>query len=199
MLKVLSFALLAACATDVSIDPSALTAAPSIAALSIHGAPDAGGSTVLIVGLDFDPVATVTYGGVDAASVSDCTTQCTSAPYAGLVTTTPALADGYVDIVVTNPDGQSATFANFHIGPPPTVTAFLPTSTRKGKDLTISGSDFGTTPQVIIGGLIAPVKSVSATSTVVTVPKLNAGSYQFAVTNPDGQYGVAPGRLTITD
>jgi hypothetical protein len=34
---------------------------------------------------------------------------------------------------------------------------------------------------------------------VVTVPKLNIGTYQLSVTNPDAQYDVAPGPLTIVN
>lgn len=189
-----------ACATDPAVDSTdqALTA-PSIAALSIKGAPSAGGSTVLIVGLDLDPAATVTYGGVAAGSVTGCSTTCTSAPYVGLVTTTPALPEGYVDLVVTNPDGSAATYPSFHIGPAPLVAGFSPLATRKGKDLTITGDFFAATPQVNIGGLIALPKSISATQIIVTVPKLNVGFYQLSVANPDGQYGVAPGTLAITD
>src|SRR5512140_328204 len=99
----------------------ALAGAPSIAGLSIMGAPPEGGTIVLIVGLNLDSGATVTYDGVPAVSVSACTTSCTSAPYVGLVTTTPAHAEGYFDLVVTNPDGQSATFSNFHYGPAPVI------------------------------------------------------------------------------
>jgi hypothetical protein len=192
--------LFAACATDPALDSAdqALSGAPTIAALSIYGAPPEGGATVLVVGLDFDPLATVTYGGVQG-SASYCTTLCTSAPYAGLVTTTPALPEGYVDLVVMNPDGQSATFAGFHVGPAPVIDSFSPSSTRKGRDLTIAGNYFGATPQVAIGGQIALVKSKSPTSLVVTVPKLNAGAYQLSVTNPDRQYAVTQTALTITD
>ena len=189
------------CAADLATDTAdqALTAAPTIAALGMRGAPPAGGATILVVGLDLDPAATVTYAGVDAASITACSTSCTSAPYVGLVTTTPALAEGYVDLVVTNPDGQSATFPNFHIGPAPLVDSFAPLATRKGKSLTITGNYFLTTPQVNIGGQIARVTSSSATQVVVTVPKLNVGAYPVFVTNPDTQFTRATDLLSITD
>ena len=186
-------------AGDPSTQQSVTAAAPSIAGLSMRGAPPDGGTTVLIVGLDLDPAATVTYDGVAATAIAPCTTTCTSAPYVGLITTTPPHAEGYVDLVVTNPDGQSATFPGFHYGPSPVITDFAPTAVRKRSELTINGNDFGATPQVNIGGQIAALTSVSATQLVVTVPKLNVGTYQFSVTNPDTQYAVAPGVLTIVN
>ena len=184
---------------DPSTQQSVTGAAPSIAGLSMRGAPPDGGTTVLIVGLDLDPAATVTYDGVPATAIASCSTSCTSAPYVGLITTTPPHAEGYVDLVVSNPDGQGATFPGFHYGPAPVITGFAPTAVRKRSDLTIGGNDFGATPQVNIGGQIAAIKTASATQLVVTVPKLTVGSYQLSVANPDGQYGVGPGVLTIVN
>ena len=141
----------------------------------------------------------MTYDGVPATALASCTTSCTSAPYVGLITTTPPHAEGYVDLVVSNPDGQSATLPGFHYGPSPVITGFAPTAVRKRSDLTIDGNYFGATPQVNIGGQIAAIKSASATQLVVTVPKLNVGTYQLSVANPDGQYGVGPGVLAIVN
>jgi hypothetical protein len=114
----------------------------------------------------------------------------------GLVCTIPPHAEGFVDIAVANPDGQTATSAGFHYGPPPSISGFSPaTIVSKGEAVTVDGANISATVQVIVGGTIASVSSVSATQVVFVAPKLNAGRYQFAVTNTDGQYAVGPGFL----
>lgn len=64
-----------------------------------------GGTTITIIGSNFQPGATVSLGGTPASNVSfvsDTT----------LTATTPAHASGLVSIVVANPDAQNATRAN---------------------------------------------------------------------------------------
>ncbi|MGI8858081.1 MAG: IPT/TIG domain-containing protein [Thermomicrobiales bacterium] len=64
----------------------------------------AGGTHVTITGTNFQPGATVTFGGVAAtnANVTDATT---------IIATTPAHPAGTFDIVVTNPDSTAGTLS----------------------------------------------------------------------------------------
>jgi IPT/TIG domain-containing protein/WD40 repeat protein len=75
---------------------------PTITRISPEEGPIEGGTQVTISGSNFVDGATVTFGDVDATGVA----------VASLVATTPAHAAGAVDVTVTNPDGQSVTFAN---------------------------------------------------------------------------------------
>lgn len=166
---------------------AALSSAPSITALNVTGSPLEGGRMVLIVGSSLDPAASVTFGGVAAASVTP------DAQSGGLVAVTPPNPEGFVDVVVTNPDGQSAVYHHFHYGPPPIITSISPTTVfRRGDQITITGANFAVTygVQVVVGSAIAQILSKSPTQIVIAMPKLNVGGYYVAVSNFDSQYAV---------
>ena len=173
---------------------SNLAAAPSILALNRTGSPEAGGMIILIAGTNLDAAAAVTFDGVPALSVAlDPNASSTVATVLNVVT--PPHAEGFVDMVVTNPDGQSATFINFHYGPPPSISTLAPsTNVRKGDLVTMTGANFGATyvVQVSVGGMPAQIVSKSDTQLVFAVPKQNAGTYQVFVFNWDSQYAVSP-------
>jgi hypothetical protein len=173
--------------------PTAPGAPPVILARNRNGCPPAGGLQVLLVGTGLVGDATVTFGGVPATGVQlDPGTQ-------GLLVTAPAHADGLVDIVVTNPDGQSATSVGFHYGPPPTIASFAPQAAVRAGDLvTITGADFSFADalQVEVSATLATIVSATATEIVLSAPRMNPGSYPVIVVNFDGQYAVAPGLLT---
>jgi hypothetical protein len=163
-----------------------------ISARNRDGAPPEGGTSVLLVGTALTAQTAVTFGGVPAESVVyDASTN-------GILATTPPHANGFVDIVLVNPDGQTATSANFHYAPPPAIASYSPSIVRKGDPVTVIGSGFETVYglQVNVGGVIATIVSRTADQVVFLAPKMNVGSYQFSIANFDGQYGVAPGLLT---
>jgi hypothetical protein len=177
---------------------------PNITTLNIHGTPMAGGTTVLIAGSGFQPGARVTFGGVAALSVTLDTVinvlNVTAPPGPGGV-------EAFVDVTVTNPDGQFATIAGFHYGPPPQVLSFASAADgtqtlnngKAGQLVNINGVNFSDVRglQVSFSGNLATVTAKSPTALTVGIPKLNPGSYQVIVTNFDGQFGVAPGFLTV--
>src|SRR6185437_800060 len=76
-----------------------------------------------------------------------------------ITATTPAHAAGAFNVIVTNPDTQSATLTNgfAYLGPAPTVTGIAPTSgvTTGGTSVTISGTNFVSGATVSIGGTAA--------------------------------------------
>ncbi|MGC4120238.1 MAG: IPT/TIG domain-containing protein [Myxococcales bacterium] len=162
---------------------------PAILALNRTGSPLEGGMKVALKVNDLQPGFSVTYGGIPASSASiDASTGL-------LVTVTPANPEGFWDVVITNGDGQSATFSGFHYGPPPSITGLSPASgVRKGDRIAIAGAAFGVDGQgvqVNVGGAIAQIVSRSLDQIVIAAPKLNAGSYQVSVFNADSQYAVA--------
>ncbi len=172
---------------------TALTAAPSITALNRTGSPPEGGMTIIALGANLDPLATVTLNGVPATDVRyDPSASSTAA--SNLVFVTPPNPEGFYDVVVTNPDGQVATYPHFHYGPPPAISSLSPTSgVRKGDPVTIAGANFAAQYGVAVnvGGAPAQILSKSVDRLVIAAPKLNAGSYQVAVMNFDSQYAVA--------
>jgi IPT/TIG domain-containing protein len=184
---------------------------PAISTLNIHGAPPEGGTTVLVKGTNFDPAAKVTFGGAASPSV-------VADPANGqLIVTTPPqpdLAVEFVDVVVGNPDGQTATAPppQFHYGPAPVVTSFSANgatspalvAVHAGDTITIDGANFSadtTGPkvglQVQIGKLpFATIITKTATRLVVSAPQNNPGTYPIVVSNFDGQFTVTVDRVT---
>lgn len=81
---------------DEEPSPEASSASPS-------SGPATGGTIITVSGTGFEPGATARVGGLDAQvlSVTDDTVRLRS----------PAAAVGMADIVITNPDGQTATLA----------------------------------------------------------------------------------------
>ncbi|MBI5502525.1 MAG: IPT/TIG domain-containing protein [Deltaproteobacteria bacterium] len=89
---------------DVEGDGEASGPPPTLAAVSPPSGPIAGGTLVTLTGENIALGATATFGG----------TACTDAFPASarrMTCRTPAHAAGAVDVVLTNPDGQSATLA----------------------------------------------------------------------------------------
>jgi hypothetical protein len=134
-----------------------LLPAPHVAAFSVRGSPPAGGGLLAVKGQGLLASSTVTIGGIPAM----VTEFKSNFPLAGALLTVivppsplpPGVTDGYTDVVVWNPDGQSSTLgpsispdgtmwpANFHYGPAPVVTGFSP-SAGVGLDVTLTGTDF---------------------------------------------------------
>ena len=168
--------------------PSAFTytsASLAISSVSPNSGATAGGTVVTIAGSNFASGATVSFGGTAATSVSFQNSN-------QLTATTPAHAAGSVNVVVTNPDGTSATLTGgFTFGTVSfTVNSVSPASgpAAGGTTVTISGADFQTGVSVTFGGLAATSVTLTNSSTIVAVtPVHNSGSVDVTVTNSNGQ------------
>jgi hypothetical protein len=105
-----------------------------------------------------------------------------------------------VNVVVTNPDGQSGTLASgFTYVAPPTVSTVAPGSgtTLGGTAVTLTGTNFVTGATVKFGGIAASsVAVVSSTSLTARTPAHAAGAVNVVVTNPDGQSGTLASGFT---
>jgi hypothetical protein len=167
--------------------------APTVSAISPTGGALAGGTAVTITGTGFVSGATVTLGGTSATGVVFVSAT-------SLTATTPAHAPGVVNVVVTNPDTQTATGASlFTYSAAPTVSASAPTggALAGGTAVTISGTGFSAGATVTIGGTAATgVVFVNSTSLTATTPAHAAGPVNVVVTNADSQTGTGVSLFT---
>lgn len=198
--------------TVTNFDRQAATAAgaftyvappPVVTAINVRGSPQAGGGLLLFAGTGLANTTSVTFGGAPATGLA-------YDPALGTLTVTvpPSplgpTADGFVDLVLTNRDGQATTRPGFHYGNPPLALSFTPTTAQKGDTVVITGLDFSADAsgpraglQVQFGGVPATITARSPTEISVTVPKMNPGSYPIVVVNFDSQFSVAPGTFLL--
>jgi hypothetical protein len=157
--------------------------APTISGVSPNSGSTAGATSVQVNGANFVSGATVSFGGTAAAGVTFVSTS-------ALTVTTPAHASGAVNVVVTNPDAQSATLSGgFTYLSPPSISSVSPSAgpTAGGTSVTISGANFASGATVSFGGTAAAgVVFVSASTITATTPAHAAGAVNVVVTNPGG-------------
>jgi len=154
-------------------------AAPTISSLFPTSGPTAGGTTVIISGSNFQNGASVLFDSSPAASVN-----VTSSSSISVVT--PVHGAGAVTVMVTNPDGQSATSTFTYTAPTLAVTNVSPTAgtIAGGTQVTITGVSFQNGATVTFGGSVATnVNVVSATTITSTTPAHVAGSVDVIVTS----------------
>ena len=157
---------------------------PTLVSISPNSGSTVGGTAITITGTGFFTGATVTFGGVAATGV-------TVVSATSITAATPAGTAGPATMVVTNPDGQSATIAYTYVAPPG-VTSISPPSgaLAGGTSVTITGTAFQAGATVTFGGTAATsVTVVSATSIRATTPAHAVGVVNIVVTNPDTQFG----------
>lgn len=80
--------------------------APAIRSVSPNQGTGGGGTPVIVTGVNFIPGGTVKFGTTPATSVT------VAADGSSLVAVAPQHAGGVVNVIVTNPDGQSASLQN---------------------------------------------------------------------------------------
>jgi hypothetical protein len=168
--------------------------APTIIGLLPTSGPEVGGTLVTITGTNFLAGATVSFGGVAAASV-------TVASSTQIQAVTPPHATGAVDVRVTNPDAQFATLpAGFTYGfPPPTISSIVPSTgpTAGGTAVTITGTGFQAGATVSLGGAAAASVAVASSTQIQAVtPPHATGPVDVRVTNPDAQFATLPADFT---
>ncbi len=180
----------------------AVPAAPTITNVAPATGVLAGGTSLTITGTNFVNGATVAFVELPSNNVfgtpsSRSAASVTFNSSTQLTATTPSASSaGAVDVVVMNPDFQTATKASgftYTTAPPaPTVTAVSPNtgSTGGGASVTITGTNFVATPSVVIGGSNATSEVfVNSTTLTATVPAHAADLVDVVVTNPDAQSG----------
>lgn len=164
-------------------------AAPTISTLTPTQGLAAGGNQVTITGTGFRAGATATFGGSAATITAQTATT--------LNVTTPPHAVATVDVVVTNPDGQSATKTGgfrYNPAPAPVITARSPSSgpVSGGNVVNITGTNFAEGVTVTFASIDAvSVTRDSSTAIRAVAPPRPAGSATLAVCNPDAQCDTA--------
>ena len=138
---------------------------------------------VRIDGSGFRNGATVTVGGSPVSTTVVDAYQ--------IHATLPPHAAGRVDIVVTNPNGESKQLTDGYTYVALAVTSVLPASGfSKVTILAIQGAGFVPGTTVTIGGVAAPIAPIygppSATSIAVTAPTHEVGAADVVITNPGG-------------
>ncbi len=189
-----------------SLAGGVVPAAPTITNVSPASGPLAGGTALTITGSNFVYGAIVAFVELPSNDVfgtpsSKSAASVTFNSSTQLTATTPSASSaGAVDVVVMNPDFQTATrssgFTYTTAPPAPTVTAISPNtgSTAGGTSVTITGANFVGTPSVTIGGANASGEAfVNSTTLTATVPAHASGIVSVVITNPDAQSG------TLTD
>jgi len=172
--------------------------APTVASILPNSGSSAGGTSVSITGTNFLAGALVLFGTAPASAVTvNSGTQ--------IQAVTPANAAGTADIVVQNPDGQSARLAGgfTYTAPAPTgapnVASISPNSGPAGTQVTINGANFGSGATVAFGTVNAPAATfVSSTQLTVSVPAEPAGVVDVKVTNPGGSSATLSGGYAVT-
>lgn len=170
---------------DLTVQP-----APTITAITPPFGPNSGGTRLTITGSGFQPGAAVTVGGTPCSAVM-------VAGPASVTCTTPAtpLTCGAVNVVVTNPDAQSATSDLFAYGP--RSLTFLPgTSIANGAaSRSAVWADFDADGSNDVANLSAAVAGVAAVAV-----QLGKGDGTFAATrNTQLAAGQDPAAMAVGD
>jgi gliding motility-associated-like protein len=151
------------------------------------------GTTLTITGTNFDPVPannTVLFNGIVATVTASTATSITTTVPSGLTT-------GKIIVTVGCVSAQSGN--NFTIGVVPTITSFTPPSGPVGITVTISGTNFDTTPvnnTVQFNGTTSVVIASTATSITTTVP-VGATTGKISVT-VGGNTATSTNDFTVT-
>ena len=162
---------------------------PEVTAIAPTGGSTTGGTVVTITGSGFATGATVTIGGVAATTpvVVNATT---------ITATTPPHAAGLADVMVTNPDAQSATLVNGFSyvveaqNPRPVLTGLVPDGVTAGTgalSLTVTGADFTRGSVVRWNGTSRATDYLSETQLTASIPASDvatAGAANVSVFTP---------------
>ena len=116
---------------------------------------------------------TSTPGSIDATSFASIVSF-TSGTLPASIMLADIDGDGKVDMLNTNMNGQSLNiYRNITDAPPPTISLFAPAAGATGSPVTITGTNFNSTPAsniVTFNGVSAVVTASTATSIITSVP-----------------------------
>ncbi len=179
----------------VYVDPRVLGPAPVVSAVNPNNGGSADSTAVTLTTQNVTPGALVFAGGVPASGVTIGT---------GTVTGTflPHAA-GAVDVVVTNPDGNSGRLANgfTYNRSPPVLTSVTPNTVPLGGGLKVllAGRGFEAGATVTVDGVQVATTFVDDTLLFITAPAHAAGTVDVTVTNTDQQSSTLAGGLTYAN
>ena len=155
------------------------TVVPSVTSVSPTSGSANGGTSVMITGLNFGGLTGVTFGGTAATAV-------TLVNATSITCTTPAMAAGVVNIVVTTSTGSGTLIGGFTFIAAPTLSSITPAAgmTSGGAAVTLSGTNFSSGATVSFGGIAATSITVaSSTSISCVTPAHEEGVVDVVVTS----------------
>jgi alpha-tubulin suppressor-like RCC1 family protein len=167
--------------------PAFASVPPSVTAVQPGSGPEAGGTTVAILGTKFGGATKVAIGGVSVPFTVKSNKK--------IVATTPA-GSGKVNVRVTTPAGTSpkSSDAKFTYLPVPTVTSLSRTSgpPSGGTRVRINGTGFNQATKVTFGKSDATFRVRSNRLIVATSPASAVGAVQVRVRTPGGRSATGP-------
>jgi hypothetical protein len=189
---------------------AAVPAPPTISSISPAIGSMNGGTQFVISGTGFNYGAVVSFSGPPppvgtgtrgvTMFVTYNPTLCGSGmPLPCLVGTTPPMPVGSMDVVVSNMNpatgvidsgsGSSRLTQGFTFVTAPSISNVTPSSgtVSGGTTVTITGTNFQTGAQVLVGGQAAVIQSATTTKITAVTPANASGTSPVVVVNPDGQ------------
>ena len=169
---------------------------PIITAVNPGTGPEVGGTPVSIWGTNLSADAEVTFGGVEAIDVQ--------LVQEGLILCATPAGTGAVDVMVTNPDGQTATAAGAfeYVAPTtdaPVLAAVFPAAGPEtgGTLVSLTGENLGTPETVFLGTYpVTAFASVGATTLLFETPAQAPGVVDITFVSEDGQSSVLADAFT---
>lgn len=179
----------------VYVDPRLLGPAPLVSAVNPNNGGSADRTAVVVTTQNVAPGALLFAAGVPATGVTIGT---------GMVNGTfGPHAPGAVDVVITNPDGQSGRLINgfTYNRSPPQLTSVTPNTVPLGGGLKVllTGRGFEAGATVTVDGVAVVSTFVDDTLLFVTAPAHAAGTVDVTVTNTDQQSSTLAGGLTYAN
>jgi hypothetical protein len=160
-----------------------------------HGGPLRGGTDMTITGSNFMEGVVVTIGEKRVQQLAFFS------PTELRLETPPGTA-GPKPVRVTNPDGQAAVEEDgFTYNPAPTISSISPNAgpLEGGTPIAITGREFISRADVIIGDAEAKVERTLPTKITALTPLSDAGVKDVTVRNPDGQRATLRDAFTYND
>ncbi len=134
------------------------------------------GDNIVITGINFAHVSSVTFGSISAAFVIGDSTKLT-------VTVPTTVKDVNELITVSAPTGSDT--VSFVVNFAPVITSFSPTQAKEGDVVTVTGKRFTGASSVMLGSLSTTFNVVNDSTLTFTIPS-GASSGNIAVTTPKG-------------
>ena len=159
--------------------PPTTPAALSVTSVLPNAGPTVSAVEVRILGTGFQPGATVTLDGA--------ATNITVVSSTLITATTPIHAAGTVDVVVTNPAGQSVRLPGAYTFASLAITAISPRTGLVGDVVRIFGTGFATGATVTLDSVSTRVVQATNTTIMVMAPVHSAERVDVVVSNPDGE------------
>ena len=169
--------------------------APTLAHVTPNSGPSSGGTYAKLDGAGFAAGAVVLVAGAPAGSISLVNPALLTGQLPGHA------GSGTGDVIVTNPDGQSAilfggfAFSNTLTAPPPHVTAVAPSEgpLAGNNHAVIAVDKAGPGSLLFVGGIPVGFEPAAGGLNAVMPPGARHGLVDIAVTNADGQSDLLAG------